>query len=163
MTNIAIRVENLSKRYRIGLKEELHDTMVSAMVDFIRQPIKTLRRLRQPSRFEEDDRDSEDIIWALKGVSFEVKQGEVVGIPSTGSGQALAAMGQGRPRLLRQAQYKAQDSLSHHRAHQRPGRDQWPSGLSAGGGVLSLSKGGHRLPRRTDLSAAGRPGGRTST
>ena len=80
MTNIAIRVENLSKRYRIGLKEEMHDTMVSAMMDFIRQPIKNLRRLRQLSHLEENGRDSEDIIWALKDVSFEVEQGEVVGI-----------------------------------------------------------------------------------
>ncbi len=101
MTDIAIRVENLSKRYRIGLKEEMHDTLFGAMADFVRQPIKNLRRLRRLSRFEEDGRDSEYIIWALKDVSFEVEQGEVVGIPSTalrrssgqGSGQALVAMG----------------------------------------------------------------------
>ncbi len=80
MTNIAIRVENLSKRYRIGLKEEMHDTLFGAMADFVRQPIKNLRRLRRLSRFEEDGRDAEDIIWALKDVSFEVEQGEVVGI-----------------------------------------------------------------------------------
>jgi len=80
MSDIAIRVENLSKRYRIGLKEEMHDTMASAMVDFIKQPIANLRRLRKLSRFEEDGRDFEDIIWALKDVSFEVERGEVVGI-----------------------------------------------------------------------------------
>ena len=85
MSDVAIRVENLSKRYpstglragRIGLKEEMHDTMVSAMVDFISQPIKNLRRLRQLSHFEENGRDSEDVIWALKDVSFEVERGEV--------------------------------------------------------------------------------------
>ena len=76
MSDIAIRVENLSKRYRIGLKEEMHDTLFGAMADFVHQPIKNLRRL---SRFEENGRDSEDIIWALKDVSFEVKRGEVVG------------------------------------------------------------------------------------
>jgi lipopolysaccharide transport system ATP-binding protein len=48
---------------------------------------------------------SNETIWVLKGVSFEacpelsrgVQRGEVVGIPSTGSGQALAATGRGRP------------------------------------------------------------------
>jgi len=80
MTDIAIRVENLSKRYRIGLKEEMHDTLFDAMADFVRQPIKNLRRLRRLSHFEEDGRNSEDIIWALNDVSFEVKRGEVVGI-----------------------------------------------------------------------------------
>ena len=80
MSDVAIRVENLSKSYRIGLKEEMHDTLFDAMADFVRQPIKNLRRLRRLSRFEENGRDSEDIIWALKDVSFEVERGEVVGI-----------------------------------------------------------------------------------
>jgi ABC-type polysaccharide/polyol phosphate transport system ATPase subunit len=56
--DIAIRVENLSKRYHIGRARERRDTLVSA----VRAPLQRLRR----------DPQSEDTIWALKGVSFEV-------------------------------------------------------------------------------------------
>ena len=92
MSDIAIRVENLSKRYRIGLKEEQHDTLAGAMTDWLKRPAHNLRRLRRLTHF--DDRlpttdhapssivhsqssDTPDIIWALKDVSFEVKHGEV--------------------------------------------------------------------------------------
>jgi len=78
MSDIAISVENISKRYRIGLKEELHDTLFGAMVSWAKAPFTSLQKLRRLSKFEEDD--AEDIIWALKDVSFEVKTGEVIGI-----------------------------------------------------------------------------------
>jgi lipopolysaccharide transport system ATP-binding protein len=79
MTNLAIKVEGLSKRYRIGLKEEIHDTLVGAAIAFIKSPVKNLKRLRRLSYFE-DGQNEEDVIWALKDVSFEVQKGDVVGI-----------------------------------------------------------------------------------
>ena len=82
MSEIAIKVSNLSKRYRIGLKEEIHDTFVSSLTAWLKSPISNYRRVHNLSSFSvngESD-DSDDIIWALKNVSLNVKRGEVIGI-----------------------------------------------------------------------------------
>ncbi|MCB0164566.1 MAG: ABC transporter ATP-binding protein [Anaerolineae bacterium] len=80
MSDIAIKVENLSKRYRIGLKEELPETFLGAMTGWLRSPLANLRDLRKLSHFSDNGHTPDDVIYALKDVSFEVKHGEVVGI-----------------------------------------------------------------------------------
>mgnify|MGYP005749718173 CR=1 FL=1 len=72
-----ITVSNLSKRYRLGLKEVQAKTLMGQISQAIRSPWDNLKRLRQLNKFGQED---ESVFWALKDISFEIKEGEVLGI-----------------------------------------------------------------------------------
>ncbi|HRN69421.1 MAG TPA: ATP-binding cassette domain-containing protein, partial [Promineifilum sp.] len=74
----AIIVEGVGKQYHIGLKEDRHDTLLKSAGAWLASPVRNLRQLRRLSA--RDDDEAEDVIWALRDVSFSVDRGEVVGI-----------------------------------------------------------------------------------
>jgi len=71
----AIRVKNLGKQYRIGMAPEKYNTLRDSIVNAVTTPIRRIRRGLAPSGEE-----GVDIIWALRNVSFNVEQGQVLGV-----------------------------------------------------------------------------------
>jgi len=79
MSEVAVKIDNISKRYRLGWMDEVPETFVGALNGLVRAPIENFKRLRSLTKFGANE-ESEDVLWALRGVSFEVKEGEVIGI-----------------------------------------------------------------------------------
>src|SRR5918996_312305 len=79
MSDIAIHVENLGKRYRIGERQRykaLRDTFSNALY----APYHAAVSLFNGQQLTAAREIADNHFWSLKDVSFDVKQGEAVGV-----------------------------------------------------------------------------------
>lgn len=76
MSETVIKVENLSKQYRIG-SHERYRTFRETLLDAVKGPFLRISSISLKSEIRNPESET---IWALKDVSFEVKHGEIIGI-----------------------------------------------------------------------------------
>lgn len=65
-----IRVQNLSKQFRIGAAKPHYSTIRESLVEIAKKPFNSFNK----------NRDNQNTIWALKDIDFEITPGEVVGV-----------------------------------------------------------------------------------
>ena len=104
MSDFAIRTEDLGKKYRIGEQVASYRTLRDTLASALRRPIKALQR---------QSFTLTNTIWALDGVTFEVKKGDVLGV--------IGRNGAGKSTLLKILSRVTEPSKGYAEIHGRVG------------------------------------------
>ena len=80
MIQRAIHVDGISKLYRLGPRNpgRQRRTIRGSLAEAMMAPVRNLQHLRQAT--PSPDRESAEMLWAVKEISFDVAHGEVLGI-----------------------------------------------------------------------------------
>lgn len=78
MSDNAIRVEDLSKKYHIGSRHKRYTRLGDQVADAVISPFRRAGNLLRGKSNSASDLD--EVFWALKDISFEIKHGEIMGI-----------------------------------------------------------------------------------
>lgn len=78
MREIAIRIEDLSKKYLIGGSRKQFARLGDQVVEAVVSPFRRVRNLLSGRSGSAADMEKE--FWALRDINFEIKQGEIIGV-----------------------------------------------------------------------------------
>ena len=117
MSDTAIRVVDLGKRYQLGALGTNYRTLRDSIVDTFSATTQAL--LHAGERSAQIGKTEDNRFWALKDINFEVKKGQVLGSHRQERGRE---------------KHIAKDPLARHRTDGRICRDPRPGGLPVGSG-----------------------------